>query len=250
MFQAPSVTVNGGDRAAYSFQKGYNCRCCFDSGFAVLRQAEIDSVMPSYDPHLSPPIYCNRRTCHGRKQFASKEGETAIRWDIPVGGADYSREPRWAEFCEALHLQRQAIAVETDAAFHQRRQRGASPENESGLKLRQIVDQARSQIAGMPKAQSLPVSPRIIPAEPQPPEEVDGFRVGDRVVFDISGFSKSEQREIRQEGSCPYEGRSGTVCRFDYRDYSGAWGITVRLDDGTETPTNCAYICRGLEVTA
>lgn len=150
MFQVPRFTVNGGDRPAYSFQKGYNCHCCFDSGFAVLRRGEIDSVMPNYDPHLSPPIYCGRRACHGRKRLASKEGGIDIRWDIPVGGVDYSREPGWVEFCEALHAQRQAIAAQTDAALHQRRQGGASPESEPGLKLRQIVDQARSQIGNMP----------------------------------------------------------------------------------------------------
>lgn len=108
----------------------------------------------------------------------------------------------------------------------------------------------------VPKKPNTPSSPQTSPAKKEPakvaviapvqsppePDEVEGFRRGDRVEVTLDNFDKRTRNEIKKQDDCSLVGLKGTIVSFRFSDFGGNHFDPVIAFDGAKGSFNKAAI--------
>lgn len=125
-------------------------------------------------------------------------------------------------------------------------------------RFRNLASAATPSPSTAPKKPSTPApsSPQTIPAKKEPakvaiaasvqtppePDEVEGFRHGDRVEVTLDNFDKRTRNEIKKQDDCSLVGLKGTIVSFRFSDFGGNHFDPVIAFDGAKGSFNKAAI--------
>ena len=125
-------------------------------------------------------------------------------------------------------------------------------------RFRNLASAATPSPSTAPKKPSTPApsSPQTIPAKKEPakvaviapvqsppePDEVEGFRRGDRVEVTLDNFDKRTRKEIEKQDDCSLVGLKGTIVSFRFSDFGGNHFDPVIAFDGAKGSFNKAAI--------
>ena len=223
----------------------YQCLCCKDqaiiSRFTVrqyLLDALTDESREEYEEifrdsiqlsNSSIPILCNRPGCSANTVMVEKEGQ---RVRVDRYNLDYLIRVN-PSFCQWVHEQELV-------AFRMAEQSAVPAPAKVHAAIAGAVDVIARAVPDVPELQADIIT------------EAEGFRVGDRVVLDISGLDAKTQKDMKRDNDLPRLGEQCTVIRMARKAALNTvrlW-ITVRFDDGEEIPVLPSYLAHVREVAA
>jgi len=113
-------------------------------------------------------------------------------------------------------------------------------------RFRNLASVAAPSPAPAPKKPNTPSSPQTSPAKKEPakvavislvqsppePDNVEGFRRGDRVEVTLDNFDKRTRKEIEKQDDCSLVGLKGTIVSFKFSDFGGDHFDPLIMFDG------------------
>jgi hypothetical protein len=184
-------------------ERGYKCLCCRDTGIIpgeVVRRYNLhEGMMGEYESVFmgESGLLCSNFGCEGNDTDVTIQSQDGGSYTKTVRKfAEFAVEPTITpDTCKWVHQQEWDRIRAFDAGM-----KSASPPN---------LNRAIAQIAKpMPK-------PQLQESPEKPVLEYRGFHVGDVVAITLERESEQDRRDILKSGLCPYDGKIGTIIRWE-----------------------------------